>query len=207
MSDGKVTDEEWQKMKENARKVTNEQKSVKFNVTVDNKPLIDAEARAQEAEQRAEDAEEKLDMITEKQAEKILDRFEIDPEKRAEFDGDPEGLEAYIAGLKDGEKSAQKGKGTGGSALTPEQLAGREIKNGQEFGSVEDMVDTLRDRASNGDKLAEAQLEEMLRKWARGMKEQPHQSTYEDKEFRTLENLRTQKRRRRLQSGNYREER
>lgn len=203
MSDGKISDEEWEEMKKNARKVTNEQKSVKFNVTVDNKPLIDAEARAQEAEQRAEEAEDKLELLAEAQAEKLLNELGVtDPEKREELKANPD----MLLGYKEAMKEAQKGKGAGGSALSPEQLAGTTANRGQEFSTVEDMIDSINDRASNNDKLAIAQREEMLRKWARGMKEQPHQSTYED-DGSTLEKLRTQKRRRRLQSGNYREER
>jgi hypothetical protein len=73
----------------------------------------------------------------------------------------------------------------------------------EQFASVADMIDTLQDRAANNDPVAKAQLEEMLRKWARGMKEQPHQSTFEDRDFKTLDRIRTQRRRRRLQSGNY----
>jgi len=200
MSEDLINDPNWKKkapfgLHTDGTPITKEehqtQKSVKFNVTVDSAPLENAMKKQAEAEARAQSVEEKLEAVLDKQADKLLDEAGItDEEKRFELKANPEMLDGYIQGLKDA-----KPKGTGGSALTPEQLAGASQKQG--YDSQEEMVDALNDMAKYSDnpaqkEYAKAVLEKMTEKWARGMKEQPHQLKYEDPDW--FKKLQAQKR-------------
>lgn len=160
---------EWEKkiIKEFRDEIEEKNKSVKFNVTVDNKPLIDAEARAKQAEQKAIEAEDKLETVLDAQSEKLLDELGVtDPEKRFELKTNPEMLLGYKEAMKDAQEKQRRSNGNDGSApLNPVEYS----KDG--FSSQEELIENLRSRSRKGDAQAEAVLGQLLVKSLKGTKE------------------------------------
>ncbi len=71
--------------------------------------------------------------------------------------------------------------GRGGSGVIPLSKAQTGGKSGDEFSSIEELVDSLRNRSSVGDENAKVLLNELMSKVVRGLKEEPRKLSYEFK--------------------------
>jgi len=173
MSDGKISDEEFEELrKENQRKI--QQSGIqKIKVTVDNKALDFAQERAQKAEQEAEELREKLDLVTEAQIEKKLNELGItDEEKRFEFKANPDMLIGYEQALKDAKPKFRDEGAVGSLPLSPEQIYGGIPPQG--YTSEKELIEDLRKRSHLGGaegQQAEQILGKLLEKTLKGVRD------------------------------------
>jgi hypothetical protein len=167
---------EWEKkkIKEFQDEIEAKNKGVKtLNITVDPTPLENAMKKQAEAEAKAEEYREKLELVTEAQAEKLLNDMGItDPEKRFELKANPEMLIVYKQAYEDQQKNSGKG-GSGSAPLNQAQITGGSpSKHG--YNSTNELIDDLTRRSHEGGadgKEADRILQTLLSKAVQGVKE------------------------------------
>lgn len=173
-------------MSEGERPLTEEEKKkLNFRVTIDNKQMEEQIKRITELEPKSHAFEK----IAEELAEKLRARgVDVDSSQIKDLESFQEHAQTYAELAKKEERNS--GQGASGSVPLTRGNSTTSGRSSEEFSSIEELVNHMRDVASgNSVEAKEAQLvlNELWKKTLTGLREQPAQMTYDPNKEKTTD--------------------